>query len=470
LKIAFYGFANSIFFFKELSKYFKNNKVETKIILPRGTHLNKIDKKEIFYLYENFNTIYNQIQKIDFNLQKDNIYKILECDKNETDNQGYKSLDKEKQLKLVYTIYKIYKDFLLEYKPTYLIFPDVESVDGNILLNLCYELNIKVIYFVHLRQLGKSFFSDSIYEILPPYFGDYNQQNLAEAKNLVENFFSISSRNFIKEYSDTDRIKIYHNKLYKRILTSIYLNFTKEKYFFGEGKSFLYRIRVNLIYFVEKYRKFKFNLQQKYFDIKTDNDKLPENFILFAMQVTPESSINSLEPYFIDQIRAIDLIRLNMPNNFYILVKEHPSMRGLRNNSFYKNLRKKAGVILVAPQVNTKKLMKKAKLISTISGTIGLESFMMDKPALLFGPTFFSHLVYRYNSFLNFREFLKEIIFTYKPMDKNQKIIEIAKLYNISYSIMLFDPFANPEVMEKGNIENYYKAILEHIKRVEVSK
>ena len=52
--------------------------------------------------------------------------------------------------------------------------------------------------------------------------------------------------------------------------------------------------------------------------------------------------------------------------------------------------------------------MKKAKLISTISGTIGLESFMMDKPALLFGPTFFSHLVYRYNSFLNFREFLKE--------------------------------------------------------------
>ena len=188
------------------------------------------------------------------------------------------------------------------------------------------------------------------------------------------------------------------------------------------------------------------------------------------MQVTPESSINSLEPYFIDQIRAIDLIRLNMPNNFYILVKEHPSMRGLRNNSFYKNLRKKAGVILVAPQVNTKKLMKKAKLISTISGTIGLESFMMDKPALLFGPTFFSHLVYRYNSFLNFREFLKEIIFSYKPMDKNQKIIEIAKLYNISYSIMLFDPFANPEVMEKGNIENYYKAILEHIKRVEESK
>ena len=460
-KVVFYSFSQTILFFKEFSKFFE----EYKFIIPRGNYLYLLEKNEYLYLYDKFE---KYLQKnIDFNLKKDNIYKILEGDKNENYNEGYKSLDKEEQLKLVKTIYYIYKNFLLEYKPDFVIFPDVETVDGNILINICYELGIEVVYFVHMRQLGKSFFSNSLYETLPCYFGNYTKKDLDLAKDFIDNFFELSSRNLIHNWNN-EKIDIQLPSLISRTITSIKL-LNKEKYFYGEGKTLSYKIRTNLIKYVEIYRNFRYEkFHKKYFDLKDNKDleKLPKNFILFALQVTPESSINSLEPYFIDQLRAIDLIRLNMPNDFYIVVKEHPSMRGIRDVKFYKELRKKAGVILVTSEISTKEVMKKAKLISTITGTIALESFMMNKPALMFGPTFFSHLVYRYDSFLDFKQDLYNMIFNHKPLSKEEKMIEIAKLYNIGYSMILFDPIADPIVMNKNNIKSYYEAFLNHIKRL----
>jgi hypothetical protein len=63
-----------------------------------------------------------------------------------------------------------------------------------------------------------------------------------------------------------------------------------------------------------------------------------------------------------------------------------------------------------------------------------------------------------------------DLIYNFKPLSKDQKIIEIAKLYNISYNFMLFDPIANPEVMEKGNIKNFADAVLDHINRLKKVK
>jgi hypothetical protein len=475
MKLLFYAFSTTVFFFKEVVKILqeKDKDIECKFILPRGHFFNFV-KDSAFYLYENFNEIYNKMPCYNITtLPKDNIFKILEIDKNEDYNYGYKSIDKNEQIKRINTIYSIYKEFLKKFEPDYVVFPDVETVDGNILINLCYELNIEVIYTVHLRQLGTSFFSSTIYETLPVYFGKYSERDLKRANYLLENFFSISSRNLLKTWEGTDKINLEMDNLIKRSIRSLKLSFTTEKLFKGEGHYLFHKIKMNLISFVEYFRKIKFDyFQHKYFDIKDDSkiNNLPNKFILFALQVTPESSINSLEPYFIDQLRAIDLIRLNMPNDFYLVVKEHPSMIGLRENSYYETLRKKAGIILVSPYVNTKEIMKKAKLISTITGTIGLESIMNDKPILMFGPTFFSHLVKRYDSYLNLKNDIYDLIYNFKPLSKDQKIIEIAKLYNISYNFMLFDPIANPEVMEKGNIKNFAFAIKDHIKKLEVYK
>ena len=50
---------------------------------------------------------------------------------------------------------------------------------------------------------------------------------------------------------------------------------------------------------------------------------LPKRFIYYPLQVTPEASINTPAPYYVDQMRAIDALRLAMPPDCALVVKEH---------------------------------------------------------------------------------------------------------------------------------------------------
>ncbi|WP_375724538.1 capsular biosynthesis protein [Arcobacter sp. KX21116] len=467
-KIGIYCFSNTSYFFKELVLEGIED-FEFYAIVQR--HQQKklfddiLDKKNILYLYEKFNQSYSLNDDTNINFQFNNIYKILESDKD-----GYRNIDKDKQLILVKNIYSIYKKYLLEKKIDYMLFPDIETVDGNILINLCYELNIEPIYYVHTRYLGKSFFSSTVIENLPKYYGKFTNNDVKLAKNFLTDFKMkrINSSNLLKTWTDYESKKIVVSNVFKRAITSFKYKLGLEKNYFGED-NFFQKMRTNIVPILEIYRKFMFSYQKKYFDIFDDKDinKLPNNFILFALQVTPESSINTLEQYFTEQEKAIDLVRLNMPSSFYIIVKEHPMMLGIRKTSWYRKIRKKAGIILVSSEVNTNKLVDRAALICTVTGTIALECYLKDKPALMFGSTFFSHLVHNYDSYKNFRLYLNDIIFNHIPTTEEEKIEELAKIYNISYSTIIDDPLRKEVVMEKGNVKNCLDAIKEHIIRIE---
>lgn len=467
INVAFYCFAGMSYFYKEIIT--KGNSIfNSHVIIQKSQHKNMFDnilpQSNILYLYEYFNKYYEDKNfSINIGDIEDNIFNILEIDKG-----FYKLLDKKKQEKLFNIIYHIYKKFLAKRNIKYVIFPDVETVDGGILMNLCYELNIEPVYYVHGRYFGVSFFSNKLKENLPRYYGKFNQEDLRLAEQFLLDFKnnSISPVNFKKTYSSNDRIEIKVNNLFFRICKSIVSYFKYEKH--AQDSIFL-KIKMNIVNLVLLFRKKKFILcQKRLFDIKENKeiDNIPEHFILFALQVSPESSINTLEQYYIEQERAIDLIRLNMPHGFYIVVKEHPAMMGIRENYWYKKMRKKAGIILITPEVDTQDLVDKADLVVTITGTIGLECYLKDKPVLMFGSTFFSHLVYRFDGYLNFKENLRNMIFNYKPDLENEKIVKLAKIYNISYNIFLQEPFYFPEVMEIGNIKNYLLALQDHIRRL----
>jgi CDP-glycerol glycerophosphotransferase (TagB/SpsB family) len=211
---------------------------------------------------------------------------------------------------------------------------------------------------------------------------------------------------------------------------------------------------------------FKFNLfQKKYFKALSNKDQKPDKFIFFPLQMTPESSINTLESYFIDQLKLIDLIRLNMPHNFFLLVKEHPVMIGERKSDFYGEINKKSGVLLVNNNLSTKELIKKASLIITITGTVGLEAYLDDRKTLMFGPTFFSHLCDRYKSYENIKTEIFNAI--HNEEEKTSKVIEIAKIMNISYDFILHDPLFYNCLLSKSNIYNFLYAVKNHINRLE---
>jgi len=469
MKIFTYMFGNTPFFFNEVIKLSqkKGDNIEWGVVYPRRnwkhTSINLVKKENFFYLYQNFENKYKNIDIYNFNYKSnfDSIYKIIESSK-----FYYKNRSSEVQIRSALTTYTLYKEFLLKNRPDAILFPDLEVVDGIILLNVCKELGIKILYAVHTRNLGKSFFAKDYYETLPEYFGNYNQDDLAFSKKFVSEFIhkEVSSWNVYLEKSE--HIKINIPNIFYRYTKSIYSDIRYESQHI-EKTDFLLRIKMNLSPIVEKYRKVLFDMYKiNYFHIQTNSDYIPKNYIIFPLQVTPESSINTLEQFFIEQERVIDLVRLNMPNSYFLLLKEHPAMMGKRETSFYKRLRKKAGILLVSPKLDTKKFVQDSKLVITVTGTIGLESYLNDKPVLMFGPSFFSHLVDAFDSYKQLKKQIFELI-NKKEFDSiEEKIVNVAKIYNVTYNFIVHEPLHFPKVMETKNIENYLEAVKDHLNRI----
>lgn len=475
MKIAVYAFANTAYFFHALIREAKPAyEIEWSVILPRGQCRNLFDDllppDRIFYLYREFDRAYDRASyPFQFSIPNgaDNIFLSLSKDKD-----GYRHLDKEEQIRRAAVIYSRYKQFLQAARPDYVLFPDLETVDGFILINLCYELGIEPIYYVGTRNLGRSFFTHSPYEELPRYFGRYTEEDLRRADEALALFpqGQMPATRIEHNSAETGSAVVSPPPLAVRVLDNLQVYYRYERLYKGED-NLLQKVKTNIRPMLYQYRKARFHfVQSRYFDIRREDDRLPENFVLFALQYTPESSINGLEPYFIDQMRAIDLLRQHLPSQFYLLVKEHPAIAGERSNRFYRELRHMPGIQLVHPSLSTKRLIDRAKLVATITGTIGLECFLADRPSILFGRSFFKHLCGSYDSYRNFGRDLRKLLFDFQPRSPDEKRVELAKIYNVSNDCYLSDPHAQPMIMSESNVRKYLAAVLKHIARLSESQ
>lgn len=475
MKIAVYAFANTAYFFHALIREAKHTcEIEWSVILPRGhrRHLfnGLLADDRVFYLYRHFDQEYERMKQpfhVTFPDWADNIFLSLSKDKD-----GYRHLDKDEQLRRGATTYSLYRKFLETARPDYVLFPDLETVDGFILINLCYELGIEPIYYVSTRNLGRSFFTHSPYEELPRYFGHYTTEDLSLADEVLTRFEQgqLSPSRIDSVLSGSNVVPVEPPGLFRRILDNVEVYFRYERLYKGED-NLLQKIKTNIKPALYLYRKLRFDVfQARYFDIRSLDDRLPENFVLFALQYTPESSINGLEPYFIDQTRAIDLIRHSLPSGYYLLVKEHPAIAGERSNSFYETLRHMPGMQLVHPSVPTMRLVEKAKLVASITGSIGLECFLACRPCMLFGRNFFKHLCGSYESYHDFGRDLRRLLFGFQLPTVEDKRVALARIFNVSNNCYLGDPLAQPMIMDGENIRNYLTAVMRHISRLSESK
>jgi capsule polysaccharide export protein KpsC/LpsZ len=141
-------------------------------------------------------------------------------------------------------------------------------------------------------------------------------------------------------------------------------------------------------------------------------------------------------------------------------------MAGSRPRSFYDDLRRLPGVVLVAPDVPIRPLIEKAGLIATVTGTIGLEAFLLDKPCVMFGRNFFAHLCHRGDKIDGLRDDIAALLANHRPTSQDEKVEAIARLYNVSYPFAVFEPYYRPEALSRGNIENFLDAMHDHLARL----
>jgi hypothetical protein len=117
-----------------------------------------------------------------------------------------------------------------------------------------------------------------------------------------------------------------------------------------------------------------------------------EDFAFFPLHYEPELSLLLLAPYYTDQISLIRQIARSLPVHIKLVVKEHPVMAEYRPRSFYKALKKIPNVKIISPTISSFEVIPNAKLIFTITGTVGWEAVLLKKPVISFGHQSFNAL------------------------------------------------------------------------------
>jgi hypothetical protein len=121
-------------------------------------------------------------------------------------------------------------------------------------------------------------------------------------------------------------------------------------------------------------------------------EALEGRFAYYPLHVDPEASTMVLAPMFSDQGHVIEAIVKALPPDMTLLVKEHPSMHGVRPIAFYKRVRRLPRVRLISPTVSSFALIRRCDLTCSITGTAAWEAMLLRKPALVLGAFPFSAL------------------------------------------------------------------------------
>lgn len=481
MKIFFHAPAGYTYFFREALKFAGGDKspCEFGVILYTnvegllGEFKNLVGDANVFYLQDKLNE-YMKDKKPNLAPLKDFPATIYECVSTSKVHPGHISLQdksREYQIKIMTGTYLAYKEFLTSNTPDAVVFPILEAYDSIILYHLCKELGIEPVIYGHARNIGVSYFSDSIYEDLPPYAR--KKEPAAEDIKKAEEFICSFRKSFrlpfeVGYYPMPDEI-IDSSFLRTSIFKQGY-NFTKMQFYDPEPHRIdryrlAHHLKIRFRPLLFKYRNLKASLYRGFYDLQKIED-LPEKFIYYPLQYTPETSINTPAPFFVDQTRAIDLILNSIPPDFYLVVKEHPAMIGERPASFYKMLGRKASVLMADTSMPSIEVIKRASLTISVTGTACLEAFLLGKPSLHLGRAFFTDWIYSFDSFCNFKALMKDAINSREvPMDK---IVDmVSRVFSVGGNFFVASPPYMEKVellMNKRNIGNFLESLLRHIK------
>jgi capsule polysaccharide export protein KpsC/LpsZ len=86
-----------------------------------------------------------------------------------------------------------------------------------------------------------------------------------------------------------------------------------------------------------------------------------------------------------NQNYLIGNIAAALPSDYYLVVKDHPTMIGLRKPEFYQDILSNTNVILLHHTFDSIHLIKRSDIIFTIVGSAAIEANIIGKPSILFG-------------------------------------------------------------------------------------
>ncbi len=110
-----------------------------------------------------------------------------------------------------------------------------------------------------------------------------------------------------------------------------------------------------------------------------------EKFIYFPLQCQPEATIEVQSAFFSNQIEISRLVAMSLPDDYTLVVKEHPDMVGLRPLSYLKKIARTPNIKLIDYRISSEKVIKKCSMIISPNSTSLAEAAFYKKPGIQLG-------------------------------------------------------------------------------------
>jgi Capsule polysaccharide biosynthesis protein len=366
--------------------------------------------------------------------------------------------------------YKMYKTFLADRGATHLLMPLVETPEAKIALAAARELGLGVLVPYDMRNMTGTFFAPDCYET-PPVYAAATPECRAQAAEFVDRFRQqpTPARALPAEIAsqpDDVRLPGYTPPLWRRIVRQTAAAMERPDIF--DHDEVRRAVMANSGLLRKVIRGFRERRNAVQYDI-AEAAALPERFIFYPLQYTPESSINVPAPYFVEQTRVVDALRFAMPSDYVLVVKEHPVCLGMRPLDFLPRLRNLPGVMVIKASVPAIEVIKRAALTATVTGTAAFEAILLGRPAIAFGPGLSAWIIGRMAMMADLRaEMLRAIS---EPPSDDFVIGHVAKLMSVRYPFY-FDTTGLPgePMLRLNNMQGFLSALLKHFDRERASQ
>lgn len=331
---------------------------------------------------------------------------------------GFKqNVSDEEILDFVQAVYKYIKVFFEDFKPDIIISPNFVSLP-HIMLNLyAKKKGVSMIAITDSKISGQYIFTHNFTDSTGPFYDRIKELNSGTKSENSE-----KAKQYIKEFREKFKTPDYAKKqkqisLWKRIkkeimpLYQIWMWYTRPQVNVLESTGITLDHRPPKIilrdYICEKrYRRAMRN--REYYPFEKVG-----KFVYFPLQFQPEATIDVVAPYFSNQIETARLSAMSLPDDYTLVVKEHPEMVGKRPPSYIEKIAKTVNIKLVDYRTPQSEILKRASLILSPNSTTVAEAAFYNVPAIQFGnlgTTLALPNVFKHTDMTTLSEKIKEVL------------------------------------------------------------
>lgn len=107
--------------------------------------------------------------------------------------------------------------------------------------------------------------------------------------------------------------------------------------------------------------------------------------VYLPLQVQPEATIDVMAPYFSNQLETARQAAMSLPDDYTLVVKEHPAMVGRRSRSYTEKLARTPNVKLIDYRIPTEEVIQRADILLSPNSTTTAEAAFYNKPVIQLG-------------------------------------------------------------------------------------